>query len=117
MQLREIRVDDQITHIALVGKLDIQGMHQVDIRFHGYTAARRKPALVDLSGLDFIASLAMGMFISCANSLRRHGAKMVLLDPQPAIEESLTVVGLHQAIPIAHGLDEAMRLLFGDQPK
>src|SRR6516165_6867695 len=112
MQLREVRLDDKITHLALIGKLDIAGLHAVDVKFHGYTAARRRPALVDLSQLEFISSLAMGMFISCAQSLRRQNAKLVLLNPQPVVEEALNAVGLGQAVPIAHSLDEAMSILF-----
>jgi anti-sigma B factor antagonist len=116
MQIQEIRLDEQLTHLALIGKLDVAGLHAVDIKFHGYTAARRRPTLVDLSQVDFISSLGMGMFISCAHSLRRHGAKMVLLNPQPLVEEAMNVVGLGQAVPIAHNLDEALRILFPVPP-
>jgi anti-sigma B factor antagonist len=114
MRLNEIRVDDQITHLGLVGKLDIAGLHAVDVRFHGLTAARRLPALVDLSGLDFITSLGMGMFVSCARSLQRFGARMVLLNPQPDVEEAMKAVGIDQGIPIVHSTEEALRILFPD---
>jgi anti-sigma B factor antagonist len=116
MQLQEIRMDDHITHLALSGKLDVAGLHAVDIKFHGYTAARRRPTLVDLSQLEFISSLGMGMFVSCAHSLRRFGAKMVLLNPQPLVEEAMNAVGLGQAVPIAHSLDEALGILFPAAP-
>jgi anti-sigma B factor antagonist len=112
MQLNLIRVDDQITHVALVGSLDIAGLHAVDLQFHAHTAARRKPTLVDLSQLDFISSLGMGMFISCAQSLKRNGCHMVLLNPQGPVEEAMNAVGLGKAISIAHSQDEAQRILF-----
>jgi anti-sigma B factor antagonist len=111
IQLNEIRLDDKITHLAIVGKLDIAGLHAVDVKFHGYTAARRRPTLVDLSGLEFITSLGMGMFVSCARSLQRYGAKMVLLNPQPAVEETLKAVGIDQGVPIVHSVDEGLRVL------
>ncbi len=111
-ELKEICVDGHITHLALIGKLDVQGLHAVDVKFHGYTAARRKPTLVDISQLDFISSLGMGMFISCAQSLRRHGAKLVLLNPQPLVEEALNAVGVGQTTPITHSIDEAINILF-----
>jgi anti-anti-sigma factor len=117
MQIQEIHMDDHITHVALVGNLDVTGLHAVDIKFHGYTAARRRPTLVDLSQVEFISSLGMGMFISCAHSLRRHGAKLVLLNPQPLVEEAMNAVGLGQAVPIAHSLDEALGILFPVPPK
>jgi anti-sigma B factor antagonist len=111
VQINEVRLDQNITHVALSGRLDAAGLHAVDIKFHGYTAARRKPALVDMSQVEFIASLAMGMLISCAKSLQRHGAKMVLLNPTGLVEEALKAVGIDQVIPIAHSMEDAMRLL------
>ena len=112
IQLNEVRMDDRITHLAVVGKLDIAGLHAVDVKFHGYTAARRKPTLVDISGLEFITSLGMGMFVSCARSLQRYGAKMVLLNPQPQVEEVLKAVGIDQGIPMVHDVEEGLRILF-----
>ena len=38
IQLNEVRLDEQITHLAIIGKLDIAGLHAVDLKFHGYTA-------------------------------------------------------------------------------
>jgi len=105
-------LDERITHLALVGRLDIAGQHAIDVKFHGYTAARRRPALVDISGLDFITSLGMGMFVSCARSLQRYGAKMVLLNPRPEIENVLKAVGIDQGIPLVHSVEEAHRILF-----
>ena len=112
VQLNEILLDDHLTHLAIVGKMDVAGLHAIDVKFHGYTAARRRPTLVDISGLDFISSLGMGMFISCARSLQRFGAKMVLLNPQPDVEEALKAVGMDQGVPIVHNIDDGIRLLF-----
>jgi anti-sigma B factor antagonist len=105
-------MDNQFTHLALIGKLDVQGLHAVDIKFHGYTAARRRPTLVDISQVEFISSLGMGMFISCAQSLRRYKVKLVLFNPQPMVEEAMKAVGLGEAVPITHSMDEAMGILF-----
>src|SRR4051812_1623301 len=107
IQLNEVQLDDRITHLAMVGSMDVAGLHAVDVKFHGYTAARRRPTLVDMTGLEFISSLGMGMFFSCARSLQRFGAKMVLLNPRPEVEEALKAVGVDQGIPIAHSVDEA----------
>src|SRR6516162_3593092 len=112
VQLNEVCLDDRLTHLALVGKLDIAGLHTVDVKFHGYTAARRRPTLVDVSGLEFITSLGIGMLISCARSLQRYGAKMVLLNPQPQVEEILKAVGIDQGIPIVRSAEEGARILF-----
>jgi anti-anti-sigma factor len=112
IQLNEVQLDDRITHVAIVGQLDVAGLHAIDVRFHGYTAARRRPTLVDLSGLEFISSLGMGMLVSCARSLQRFGAKMVLLNPRPEVEETLKAVGIDQGIPIVRSAEEGNRILF-----
>jgi anti-anti-sigma factor len=116
VQLNAVLLDDHITHLALVGKLDVAGLHAVDMKFHGYTAARRKPTLVDISGLEFITSLGMGMIISCARSLQRFGAKMVLVNPQPEVEEVLKSVGIDQGVPIVRTVEEGVNILFPPPP-
>jgi anti-sigma B factor antagonist len=110
-EIQETARADGITQVALVGKLDVRGLHAVDIKFHGYTAARRKPTLVDLTQLEFISSLGVGMLISCAKSMARHGAKMVLVNPQPLVAEVLAAVGVPEIIPVVGGIDEGLQAL------
>src|SRR5262249_22673307 len=112
IQLNEVHLDDRITHLAIVGQLDVMGLHAIDVKFHGYTAARRRPTLVDISRLDFITSLGIGLLVSCARSLQRSATKMVLLNPQPVVEEVLKAVGVDQGIPIVRSAEEGHRILF-----
>jgi anti-anti-sigma factor len=107
MELRIIEADETHSHVALKGKLDIQGTAAIELRFSTATAARGKPTLVDLSEVDFIASLGMGMLISCARTLSRKGVRMVLVDPQLLVEKTLKAAGIQQIVPIAHGLEQA----------
>ena len=111
MQITEIGPGTPITHIALVGRLDAEGMMKVDIKFHGYTAARKKSAIVDLSQVEFIASLGIGMLISCAKALQRHGARMVLITREGTVEGVLKAMGIDQVIPMVRTEAEAMGLL------
>jgi anti-anti-sigma factor len=111
MELEMIERDDDITQVALIGRLDVTGLHDVDVEFHSHTAVRGKPTIVDVSAVDFIASLGMGMLISCAQSLQRSGASMVLLNPKGMVETTLKMAGIDQAIPVAHDIDDAIRIL------
>src|SRR6187200_2487892 len=54
MELTVIRADDSVTHLAILGNLDIQGVNEIQDRFVFNTAARRKATLVDLSQVTFI---------------------------------------------------------------
>jgi anti-sigma B factor antagonist len=102
---------DAITNVALEGRLDVAGLHEVDIRFHALTAARSKPAIVDLTHLEFIGSLGMGMLISCAQSLHRKGHKMVLYGAAGVVDTALRTAGIDQAIPMAPDADQARALV------
>ncbi|MFT5523898.1 MAG: anti-sigma B factor antagonist [Pirellulaceae bacterium] len=111
MELRVTLRDDGITHVQLTGKLDVEGLHLVDAQFHEVTAIQGQPSLVDLSQLEFISSLGMGMLISCSQSLRRHGARMVLLCPSQDVEEVLRLSRFEELMPICHSLAEALQIL------
>jgi anti-sigma B factor antagonist len=114
VQLEVTERDDGISQVALVGKLDITGLHEVDARFHEQTAARRQPTIVDLSRLEFIASLGMGMLISCAQSLQRDGHTMVMAGAIGVVDTALRTAGLDQAIPMVDDVDAAVAVLASD---
>ncbi len=111
MQITQIQRDEDITHLVLAGRLDAAGVQEVDIKFSAYTAARRKSTLVDLSQVEFIASLGIGMLIASAKALQRHGAAMVLLSPQESVEKVLKTLGIDQVIPVVHDLESGLRRL------
>ena len=111
MLLQATQRTDGITQVALVGRLDVSGLHEVDIKFHGATAARAQPAIIDLTRLEYIASLGMGMLISCAQSLRRKGYGMVLMGAAGDVDTALRTAGIDKAIPMAGDVDEALRII------
>ena len=111
MELEVVDRPDGVTQLSLVGRLDVSGLHAVDERFHAETAERQRPAIVDVSGLEYIASLGMGMLISCAASLKRRGHPMVLVGASGDVATALRRAGIDQAIPMAADVDDALRLL------
>lgn len=111
MKLEVLQSTDDLSVVGLSGRIDVKGLHEIDVKFHAATAGRGKPAVVDMSDVEFIASLGMGMLISCAQSLRRKGASLVLLGPQPVVEETLRAAGVDGVVPIVGDMDEARRQL------
>jgi anti-anti-sigma factor len=111
MELNVIRADDSITHVAILGRLDIEGVNQIQERFVITTTSRRRATLVDVSEVTFIASFGMGMFIGVAKALQRQGTKMVLLAPTDMVLKALEAAGINHVIPIAYAEAEALQLL------
>jgi len=109
--LRIIASTEKLSHIALSGRLDIQGVQEVELKLNFQTAARRHPSLIDLSEVNFIGSVGMGMLMSIARALHLNSAGMVLLSPQEKVAQVLRGSSIDQIIPIASNLDDALRLL------
>ncbi|HSG30154.1 MAG TPA: STAS domain-containing protein [Thermodesulfobacteriota bacterium] len=111
MEIKEITTDESITHLELIGRLDLKGVEQVELKFTTLVAAKAKPSLIDLSKLEFIASLGLRMFLSCAKTLKSKNAKLVLYKPTAQVLEILTSVGFDKLIPIEDDMDKAMQIL------
>ncbi|HEU4930232.1 MAG TPA: STAS domain-containing protein [Candidatus Krumholzibacteria bacterium] len=110
IELEVVTDSADVSHVKLKGRLDALTLRQIDARFHGETAARRRSAIVDISELDFITSLGIGMLFGCAKSLRRHGATMVLIGSTGFVDNALRTVGVNEVIPFAETMEDALRL-------
>lgn len=111
MQLDVLEQTDELTRVALKGRLDTAGALDVEKLFLKIVAAAGKPAIVDLSQVPFIASMGMRLMISCAQTLGHANAALVILCPQQAVENSLRLVGLGEIMHIAHNENEALAIL------
>lgn len=107
MELKVIRQDDELTHVALAGRLDTATVKEFETEFQKHTVALKKPVLLDLSGLTFLSSMGLRMFLSAAQALKGDGAKMVLLNLQPLAEKALKAAGLDFLMPVAHDINQA----------
>lgn len=111
MQLLVIEETDELTHIALWGKLDIEGVPQIEMKFLGHTAARKLPTIVDMTEVPFIASLGMGMLVEAARSLKAAGAHMVLLNCQELVARALSHARIDKVITLCGDVEEAKRVV------
>ncbi|HET6349526.1 MAG TPA: STAS domain-containing protein, partial [Candidatus Krumholzibacteria bacterium] len=80
MQLTIIPRTDGFTQVALSGRLDAMGVQSVGTRFQNATAALGKPTIIDLTDLEFVASLGLGLLLSSARALHKKGARAVIVN-------------------------------------
>lgn len=111
MRLKVIRADASLKHVALLGRLDIQGVNDIQYEFQQETTVGPIPTVVDLSKVTYIASLGIGMLVSAAKYMERSGVRMVLLSPSAMVSKALLASGLDHVIPIADGEAAALELL------
>ena len=106
MQVTISNLDDATKKVILVGKLDIKGAEAIEIPL-ATVAGSRGNIIVDMSGVDFIASIGIRHLVMAAKAVARGAGKLVLLGPTPMVAEVLIVSGLEQLLPIVQSEDEA----------
>ena len=95
-----------VTVILLNGRLDITGAMKIDVQFAAVAAANRA-VVVDLAGVEFLASMGLRTLIMGAKSMHSKSGRMVLYRPIPMVEEVLVTSGTSMLIPLTHDLAEA----------
>ena len=104
---------DDVSYIALEGRLDANGVAEMEQPFADAIIGRGLPTVVDISGISFMSSLGIGMLFDTTKKLKKSGRKLVLLNPQGMVETVLKTSKMDRLMPLAYDLDEAVRLVGG----
>ena len=107
-----ISADATCTHVRLSGSLDIAGTGSLSVKFIASTAAKRQHVLVDMSAVDFVSSIGLGMLMQVSRALAPEGKRVVLVAPSAAVAGVVRTSRLDAVMPIAGSLDAA-RILIG----
>ena len=105
---------DDISYVALAGRLDATGVEEMDQPFTAATTGRGLPTVVDMSGITFMSSLGIGFLFANTKKLKKAGCKLVLLNPQGMVEAVLKTSKMDKVMPLFYELDEAIRAVGGD---
>lgn len=103
-----------ISHVILDGRLDADGVAEIEQPFADAVVGRGKPAVVDMSGISFMSSIGIGMLFDNSKKLKKAGAKFVLLNPRGMVETVLKTSKMDKLMPLVYDLQEAVRLVGGD---
>lgn len=111
MELQYSELDNGIRLIKLIGRLDIVGVGAIETKFAGYCAGEKPRVLVDLSGVDYMASIGIRLLTLNVKSMISRGGRMVLLGPIPEVRNILELTGIPSIIPMYDGLEAAETIL------
>ncbi len=111
MDIEVTELDGNLTCIRLNGRLDSPGVDRGETRFVAALVAAGRSAVVDLSGVSFLASMGIRMLISSGRALNLKGAKMVLFGATSLVQNVLDHVALDQIIPVVATEQEAIKRL------
>ena len=109
MQLHVASIENGVTKVSLSGRLDVESALKTDNEFTEI-ATQNKNVLVDLSDVPFIASLGIRTLVVGAKAAANNGGKMVLLNPQPNVEQVLRTTHVDTVMPIIHEAGEIAKV-------
>lgn len=113
MELKVTGKEAYLTRIALSGKLDVAGEAEIGDEFRRIVDGHNTSLLVDMSAVTYLASLGIRLLFAAAKSLSSSQNKLVVLNPQPMVEETLLNSGTAKFIPVTHDEKEALAILAG----
>ena len=111
MELQYSDLQNGLRLVRLAGTLDINGVSQVEMRFTGHCAGEKAQVIVDLSEVEFLASIGIRLLMLNAKSLASRGGRMVILSPRPEVLRVLEMTGIPAIIPISSTLESAEAVL------
>lgn len=107
MDLRYSVLENGVKYLILDGNLDMQGTAQVELKFTAYAASEKAGVVVDLSQVQFLASIGIRMLIASAKALYNRGGKLALLNPAPQVAKVLDLAQIDTIIPVFDSLEAA----------
>jgi anti-anti-sigma factor len=110
MDMNVIQDGDEMTHVVLDGRFDIQGAQEVDSRFDDL-AKSSKALVVDLGKVSFLASLGVRTLMLSPKTLIRRGAEMAVCGANENVEKVLRTTGFNEVAGIYPDYESAARTL------
>ena len=108
MEMEVSDLDGNVRKVAFVGRLDTQGVDAIENQFTASVVPAQQPTIVDLSNVDFVASMGIRMFIAVGRSLSSKQVGMALYAPQDLVAEVFDNVSMSDIMPICSSESEAI---------
>jgi anti-anti-sigma factor len=108
---------DKIVKVTIAGRLDTQGVDRIETRLLASLVPNANNAIIDLSQVDFVASMAIRMFISAAKSLRQRRAALALYGATAMVNKVFETASLQTIIPVCSTEAEALAAVSSPLPR
>ena len=91
---------DRLVKITLSGRMDTQGVDLVETKFVAAIVPGGHNTVVDLSQVEFMASMGIRMLVSVARTLKGRQARLALYGASQPVGDVFEAVSLQKIIPV-----------------
>lgn len=102
---------DNVVKISLGGRMDAMGTQSIDLKFAAQTALPKGRFVVDLSGVDFLASIGIRTLLMNAKAVKNRGGALVIAGATEGVVKVLEMSGVDTLIPMYPDVDTALSAL------
>ena len=106
----ESKSEDNCLVIEVAGEIDASSSIELDNALKEASDNYTK-IIVDLTGLEYISSAGLGVFISYLEDMKKENIKLVIYGLKENVQEVFEILGLQHIMTIAQTKDEAVRLV------
>ena len=99
---------DGIHFIAIHGEIDAGSSIYLDDALKAALENGEKKIVADLSGLHYISSAGLGVFISHVDEFKLHEIKLVLFGINETVKQVFDILGLEKLLTIVNTKEEAV---------
>ena len=94
-------IGENLRRIVVSGRLDTTGTNDIAADLAFFAEAPKKGVIVDLTGVQFLASVGIGQLITTAQDVKARDGFMVLLAARgSSVMMSLEMAGIAPLIPV-----------------
>jgi anti-sigma B factor antagonist len=102
----------EVAIVAATGVIDALTAPQFEEALRAAVANKPEGLVVDLTGVDFLASAGMGVLVA-AHDAADEGTRFCVVADGPATARPLKLVGIADIVPLHTTLDDALEALRG----
>ena len=111
MEMKLTELAGPVTRVALHGRLDAAGADRLGLPFTSNVVSVGRNAVVDLSGVTFVASLGLRLLIGSARALQNKGCQLVLFGASELVQGIFDDAALDQILTLTQTEGEALAAL------
>ena len=111
MDLQFSTLENGIRLLKLTGRLDTLGAGEIEPRFNEHCDGDNALVIVDLSGVDFLASIGIRLLVGAAKSVAKRGGRLLIVGPNADVHMVLDLSGIPAIIPLHDDVASARAVL------
>ena len=100
--------DDGWTVVAVTGELELATAPRLRQEVVGLVGEGHVQIVLDLSGVDFVDSVGLGVIVSVLKRVRGRGGELVVAGPVPRVRRLFELTRLDEIIPLHDRVEDAV---------